>query len=86
MGGHGIIATLIIGLIAGFLTGKIMKGAGYGVIGDIVIGILGAFLGSWLLGLLHLPNAGGWLYTILVAVFGAIILTFLYRLITGNRS
>jgi len=73
-------------LVAGFLTGKIMKGSGYGVIGDIVIGILGAFLGSWLLSLLHIAGSGGLLYTILVATFGAIVLTWLYRLITGSRG
>ena len=55
------------------------------MIGDIVIGILGAFLGSFLLGLLHIAGSGGLIYTIIVAIFGAVILTFLFRLVTGER-
>ena len=72
---------IIVGLIAGWLAGKLMRGSGFGVIGDIVLGILGAFLGSWVFGLLHIANSGGMLYTILVATVGAIILVAISRLI-----
>ena len=48
---------ILVGLIAGFLTGKIMKGSGYGFIGDIIIGILGALFGGWIAG--HLGLGGG---------------------------
>ncbi|QMV18421.1 GlsB/YeaQ/YmgE family stress response membrane protein [Granulicella sp. 5B5] len=85
MDGHGIIVTLLIGLIAGFLTGKIMKGSGFGVIGDIVIGILGALVGGFIAGHLGFMPAGI-VSTIIVATLGAILLTFLYRLVTGSRG
>jgi uncharacterized membrane protein YeaQ/YmgE (transglycosylase-associated protein family) len=83
--GHGIISTLLIGLIAGWLTGKVMKGSGFGFIGDIVIGILGAFVGFFLLHFFRPQAQGGWLFTIIVATLGAILLTWIYRLVT-NRS
>ncbi len=71
---------IIVGLIAGWLAGKLMRGSGFGVIGDIIIGILGAFLGSWVFGLLHIAHSGGMLYTILVATVGAVILVAISRL------
>jgi uncharacterized membrane protein YeaQ/YmgE (transglycosylase-associated protein family) len=76
---------IIVGLIAGFLTGKIMKGSGYGVIGDIVIGILGAFVGGFIATHLGFSGSGGLIYTILIATIGAVILTFLFRLVTGRE-
>jgi uncharacterized membrane protein YeaQ/YmgE (transglycosylase-associated protein family) len=84
---HGIIAWIIIGLIAGFITGKLMRGEGFGAIMDIVVGIIGAVIGGFLM--THLFGAaasGGWIYSIFVAVIGAVVLTFLLRLITGNRT
>ncbi|WP_263380325.1 GlsB/YeaQ/YmgE family stress response membrane protein [Granulicella paludicola] len=76
---------ILVGLIAGFLTGKIMKGSGFGVIGDIVIGILGALIGGWIAGKLGFAASGGLLYSILIATLGAILLTFLFRLVTGRE-
>lgn len=81
-----IIWWIIVGLIAGWITGKIMKGSGYGAIGDIVVGIIGAIIGGFIMrGLGHAAH-GGMIYTIIVAVIGAIILTFILRLFTGNRA
>jgi uncharacterized membrane protein YeaQ/YmgE (transglycosylase-associated protein family) len=71
----------VVGLIAGWLTGKIMKGSGYGVIVDILLGIGGALLGGFIAGHLGLAASGGLLYTILIAMGGAIILVALVRLI-----
>ena len=71
---------IIVGLIAGFLAGKIMKGGGYGVLGDIVVGIVGALVGGWLFGLLGI-SAGGLLGSIVVATIGAIVLIALLRMI-----
>ena len=71
---------IIVGLIAGFLAGTIMKGGGYGVLGDIVVGILGALVGGWLFGLLGI-GAGGLLGSIVVATIGAIVLIALLRMI-----
>jgi uncharacterized membrane protein YeaQ/YmgE (transglycosylase-associated protein family) len=84
-GGNEMIWWILVGLIAGFLTGKIMKGSGFGVIGDIVIGILGALIGGWIAGKLGFAASGGLLYSILIATLGAILLTFLFRLVTGRE-
>jgi uncharacterized membrane protein YeaQ/YmgE (transglycosylase-associated protein family) len=81
-----IIWWIIVGLIAGFLTGKIMKGSGYGVLGDIIVGIVGAVVGGFIMRSLGAAGSGGLIYTIVVAVIGAVILTFLLRLITGKRA
>lgn len=81
-----IIWWIIVGLIAGFITGKIMKGSGYGAIGDIIIGIIGALIGGFIMRALGFVGHGGMIYTIIVAIIGAIILTLLLRLITGNKA
>jgi uncharacterized membrane protein YeaQ/YmgE (transglycosylase-associated protein family) len=71
---------IIVGLVAGWLAGVIMKGGGYGVIGDIVVGIVGALIGGYLFSAMGLA-AGGLLGAILIALIGAIILIALLRLI-----
>jgi uncharacterized membrane protein YeaQ/YmgE (transglycosylase-associated protein family) len=81
----GIIWWIIIGLIAGWATGKIMKGSGYGPLMDIVLGIVGAIIGGWIVTALGL-GGGGLIWSIIVAIIGAVILVWLVRLITGNRS
>jgi uncharacterized membrane protein YeaQ/YmgE (transglycosylase-associated protein family) len=77
---------IIVGVIAGWATGKIMKGSGYGFIADAVLGIIGAVVGGFLAGKLGFAPAGGMLYTIIIAIIGAVIVVFLFRLITGNRA
>jgi uncharacterized membrane protein YeaQ/YmgE (transglycosylase-associated protein family) len=77
---------IIVGLIAGFITGKIMKGSGYGVLGDIIVGIIGAVIGGFIMRSLGHAESGGLIYTIIVAVIGAVILTFVLRLISGKRA
>ena len=80
-----IIWWIIVGLIAGWITGKLMSGGGYGALMDIVIGIVGAIVGGFIMQKLGYAGSGGMLYTILVAVLGAVILTLLLRLITRGR-
>jgi uncharacterized membrane protein YeaQ/YmgE (transglycosylase-associated protein family) len=70
----------IVGLIAGFLAGKVMKGGGFGIVMDIVIGIVGAIIGGWVFGLLGI-YAGGLIGSIVVAFVGACILLWLVRMI-----
>ncbi|MFP3563676.1 GlsB/YeaQ/YmgE family stress response membrane protein [Paraburkholderia sp. SIMBA_030] len=77
---HGIIAWLIIGAIAGWLAGVLVKGGGFGLIVDIIVGIVGAFIGGWLAGVLHISLGGGWIGSIITAVIGAVILLFIIRL------
>ena len=72
---------LIVGLIAGWLAGQVMKGGGYGVIGDMIVGVIGALLGGWLFGQLGISAGGGLIGAIIVAFIGAVILIFLLRVI-----
>ncbi len=81
-----IVWWIIVGLIAGFITGKLMKGSGFGALGDIVISIIGALVGGFIMRALGFAGQGGLIYTIIVAVVGAVLLTLLLRLVTGNRS
>ena len=71
---------LIIGIVAGWLAGQLMKGGGFGLIGDLVVGVIGAFLGGWLLGALGIV-AGGLIGSLVTATVGAVVLLFLIRLI-----
>ena len=80
---RGLIGWIIIGLIAGWLAGKIARGAGYGCITDIILGLVGSLLGGWLfmkLGIL----GGGFLYSLAAATVGAIILVSIVHLFAGN--
>ena len=76
-----ILWWIIVGLIAGWATGKIIKGSGYGTLMDIVIGIAGALIGGFIMRFLGFAGAGGLLYTIAVAILGAVILTAVVRLL-----
>jgi uncharacterized membrane protein YeaQ/YmgE (transglycosylase-associated protein family) len=81
-----ILWWIIVGLIAGWITGKLMKGSGYGALMDIVVGIIGAIVGGFIMRAAGFSSSGGMIYTIIVAVIGAVILTWLLRLITGRRT
>jgi len=82
-----IIAWIVLGLIAGWLAGTIMRGGGYGIVGDIILGVLGAIVGGWLTGmLLGRDMVNGFnIETLIVAVIGAIVLIAISRLFTGSR-
>jgi uncharacterized membrane protein YeaQ/YmgE (transglycosylase-associated protein family) len=77
----GLLWWCIVGLIAGFLAGKVMKGGGFGVAMDMVIGMVGSIIGGWLFGLLGIYSNGGLIGSVLVAFVGACILLWLVRLI-----
>jgi uncharacterized membrane protein YeaQ/YmgE (transglycosylase-associated protein family) len=85
---HGIFAWIIIGAVAGWLTGKIMKGSGFGFIMDMIVGLVGAVIGGFISSHLGLGgvNEHGLMISILIAVVGAVLLTLILRLISGNRS
>jgi uncharacterized membrane protein YeaQ/YmgE (transglycosylase-associated protein family) len=82
----GLIWWIIVGLIAGWATGKIMKGSGYGFIVDVLLGIVGAVVGGYVAQALGISPVGGLIYTILIAIVGAVLVVFLFRLITGRRA
>ena len=79
--GIGLIWMIVVGLIAGWLAGKVMRGGGFGVLMDIVIGMVGAVLGGWVFGLLGVYPGFGLIGSVLVAFVGAVILLWLVRLI-----
>jgi uncharacterized membrane protein YeaQ/YmgE (transglycosylase-associated protein family) len=82
-----ILAWIVLGLIAGWLAGVLVKGSGYGVIGDIVLGILGALVGGWVASRLMGVGISGFnLESLLVAVLGAIVVIFIARLVAGTRA
>lgn len=76
-----LIWFLLIGLIAGWLAGKVMRGSGFGIIGDIIVGVIGAFIGGWLFGHLGIGVGLGLIGSIITAFVGAVILLLLLRLI-----
>jgi len=77
----GFLAWIIVGLIAGWLAGQVMKGGGYGVLVDIILGLLGGLLGGWLFGQLGIGTGGSMVGSIIVAFIGAVILVGITRLI-----
>jgi uncharacterized membrane protein YeaQ/YmgE (transglycosylase-associated protein family) len=81
----GIIAWLVVGLIAGFLASVVMRGGGYGIIGDIIVGIIGAFIGGLLANLLFPSATFGLVGSIVVAFIGAVILIAILRAVGRGR-
>ena len=78
-----VVWWLVLGLIAGFLASRVMRGGGYGIVGDIVVGIVGAFLGGWLAGLLGL-GANGFIGSLIIAFIGACILIAILHAVSGG--
>ncbi len=84
----GILSWIVVGLIAGWLAGMVMKGGGYGLIGDIIVGVIGGLLGGWIATRFFNvgdPMSGINLESILIAFTGAVLLLFVLRLVTGRR-
>ena len=81
--GQGLLIILLVGLVAGWLAGKIVAGGGFGIISDIAIGIVGALIGSWLLPRLGIHIGSGIVSAIIVATIGAVLLLLIVRFATG---
>lgn len=81
----GIVAWLVVGLLAGWAAGFVMKGAGYGVFGDIAMGLVGAVIGGCLFGFFATGDAGFW-GSIVVAFIGACILIVVLRFVALKRT
>ena len=77
---QSLVLFLVIGLVAGWLASRIMRGGGFGLVGDLIVGVIGAFLGGWLFNLLGI-SLGGILGALVTALIGAIVLLYLLRLI-----
>jgi len=83
---ESLLVILFVGLVAGWLAGKVVRGTGFGIIGDIVVGIIGAFIASWLFPRLGIHIGGGLISEIIYSAIGAIILLLIVRLVrTGGR-
>ena len=84
----GILSWIVVGLIAGWLAGLVVKGGGFGCVGDIIVGVIGGLLGGWLAStFFHMgdPMSGLNIESIVVAFIGAVILIIILRLISGRR-
>lgn len=81
MDSHGLLAWLVIGAIAGWAAGSLVKGGGFGLIGDIVVGIIGAVIGGWLAGKLNIHIGSGLISSIITAIAGAVLLLMAIRMV-----
>jgi uncharacterized membrane protein YeaQ/YmgE (transglycosylase-associated protein family) len=72
---------ILIGILAGFLAGKLMQGRGFGLLVDLLLGIVGSFIGSWVFARLGIATTGGFIGQLLVSLVGALLLLFIVRLI-----
>ena len=76
-----VIWFLVVGVVAGWLAGTLVKGGGFGLVGDLVVGIVGAFLGGFLFSTFGVSLGGGLIGSIIVATVGAVVLLFIVRLV-----
>ena len=75
-----LLLFLVLGIVAGFLAGKIMKGSGFGLVGDLIVGVIGSFIGVWVFGLLGI-SSGGLIGLLIAAVVGSLLLLYIVRLV-----
>src|SRR5205823_9325859 len=83
MSNQSLLVILLVGIVAGWLAGKIVRGTGFGIIGDLMVGIVGAFIGSWLLPRIGMHLGTGVVSAIVNATLGAILLLLIVRLLGG---
>ena len=83
---ESLIVILLVGVVAGWLAGQVVRGGGFGLVGDLIVGIVGAFVGDWLLPRLDIHLGVGTVSLIINATIGAIVLLLVIRLIAGNRG
>ena len=81
----GVLSWLLIGLVAGALAGRVVRGRGFGCLVDIVVGLAGAFIGGILVGA-FVPGVFGFWGSLIVAFIGAVVLLAVLRLLSGNRN
>jgi uncharacterized membrane protein YeaQ/YmgE (transglycosylase-associated protein family) len=81
---QGLLVIIIVGIVAGWLAGRVMDGGGFGLIGDLLVGLVGAFIGDWLLPRLGIHLGAGIVALILNAFIGAVVLLLILRLVGGG--
>jgi uncharacterized membrane protein YeaQ/YmgE (transglycosylase-associated protein family) len=83
---ESLVTIVLVGIVAGWLAGKIVDGGGFGLIGDLIVGVIGAFIGDWLLPRLNIHLGVGTIALIINATVGAIVLLIVVRLVAGSRG
>ena len=81
---ESLLVILFVGIVAGWLAGRVMEGGGFGLIGDLIVGLVGAFIGHWLLPQLGIHLGVGLVAAIINAFIGAVVLLLVLRLIGGG--
>src|SRR5271163_678885 len=81
---QSLLVILVVGIVAGWLAGRVMAGGGFGLIGDLVVGLIGAFIGDWLLPRLGIHLGVGIIELIISAFIGAVVLLLILRLVGGG--
>ena len=83
---ESLVVIVLVGIVAGWLAGKIVDGGGFGLIGDLIVGVLGAFIGDWVLPRLHIQLGVGTVALVINATIGAILLLVIIRVVAGSRG
>ena len=83
---QSLLVIIVVGVVAGWLAGRVMEGGGFGIIGDLVVGLIGAFIGDWLLPQLGIHFGVGLIALIVNAFIGAVVLLLILRLVGGGRG
>jgi uncharacterized membrane protein YeaQ/YmgE (transglycosylase-associated protein family) len=81
---QGLLVIIVVGVVAGWLAGRVMQGGGFGLIGDLLVGLVGAFIGDWLLPQLGIHLGVGIVALIINAFIGAVVLLLILRLVGGG--
>ena len=81
---QSLLVIIIVGIVAGWLAGRVMEGGGFGLVGDLLVGLVGAFIGDWLLPRLGIHLGTGIVALIMNAFIGAVVLLLILRLIGGG--
>ena len=83
---HGLIWWIFLGLIAGWLAGKLARGRGFGCIGDIVLGLIGSVIGGWIFTKLGIVHTNTFLFSLAAATVGAVVLVAIGHLVFGGKE
>jgi uncharacterized membrane protein YeaQ/YmgE (transglycosylase-associated protein family) len=81
---QGLLVIIVVGVVAGYLAGRVMEGGGFGLIGDLLVGLVGAFIGDWLMPQLGIHLGVGIVALIINAFVGAVVLLLVLRLVSGG--
>jgi uncharacterized membrane protein YeaQ/YmgE (transglycosylase-associated protein family) len=82
---QSLVVIVIVGIVAGWLAGRVMEGGGFGLIGDLIVGLIGAFVGDWLLPRVGIHLGNGIISLVINAFIGAVVLLLILRLVGGRR-